>query len=321
MTEQNVDWDTFVADDVATLMFVIRGGEALLIRKLRGLGASKINAPGGRVEPGETLVEAAVRETIEEVGVKPLSPRLRGALRFIFRDGYRLECHVFSADAFEGEVGPSDEAIPMWVPLEAMPYGEMWADDALWVPLMLAGRTPFDGRFVFDGDRMVSSELSAADPATALFARLDALGVVHTTVSHAPVFTVEQARAVREPGDEGLHTKNLFVRNKKGAMWLFTLAEDRAVDLAEFAEHVGTKHFSFASPERLRTHLGVEPGSVTPFSVLHDTAAKVTMVLDRTLASAGVVHAHPLTNDRTTALAGIDLVRFLTDVGHAPILF
>ena len=98
-----IDWDGWQPADVATLLFVIRGGQALLIRKLRGLGAGKINAPGGRTEPGETLVETAIRETREEVGVTPIAPRLRGELRFQFVDGYRLQCHVFSADDCEGE--------------------------------------------------------------------------------------------------------------------------------------------------------------------------------------------------------------------------
>jgi 8-oxo-dGTP pyrophosphatase MutT (NUDIX family) len=317
------DWQAYTPDDVATLMFIIRGGEVLLIRKLRGLGAGKINAPGGRVEPGETLEAAAIRETVEEVGVRPLSPRLRGCLRFVFVDGYRLEAHVFTADACEGEARRSDEAIPLWTPLSAIPYGEMWADDAIWIPAMLAGRAPFSGRFVFDGDAMRAHALDAHDPAEALFARLTALGIDTTTVAHPPVFTVEEARAVRAHAPAltaGLHTKNLFVRNKKGRMWLFTLPEDRAVDLAALAEAVGTRHFSFASPDRLRRHLGVEPGSVTPLAALHDAGGDVTVVLDAALATAPLVQCHPLTNDRTTAIAGPDLVRFLDAVGHSPVI-
>lgn len=319
----DIDWDAFAPHDVATLMFVIRGGEALLIRKLRGLGAGKINAPGGRVEPGETLEAAAVRETVEEVGVRPIAPRLRGSLRFVFVDGYRLEAHVFSADACEGEARPSDEAIPLWTPLSAIPYAEMWADDAIWIPRMLAGRAPFSGRFVFDGDAMLSHALDAHDPAEALFARLLGLGIDTATAHHAPVFTVEEARTVRASHPalaDGIHTKNLFVRNKKGKMWLFTLPEDRAVDLAALAEAVGTRHFSFASPDRLRRHLGVEPGSVTPLAALHDTDGQVTVVLDRALAEAPLVQCHPLTNDRTTAIAGRDLVRFLGATGHRPVI-
>jgi len=311
--------EPFEPHDVATLMFIIRGGEVLLIRKLRGLGAGKINAPGGRTEPGETLEEAAVRETVEEVGVRPLAPRRRGRLRFAFVDGYLLECHVFSADGCEGEARPSPEAIPRWTALDAIPYPEMWADDALWVPLLLSGRTPFAGRFVFDGDRMLASRLEARDPAEAVFARLDDLGIAHRTVSHPPVFTVPQAKAVRA-GDAGRHTKNLFLRDKKGRMWLAVLDEDRAVDLDSLAGHLGARRLSFGSPARLRRHLGVEPGSVTPLAALQDASGDVQVVLDRALAVSPEVHCHPLTNDRTTALSGPDLVRFLRATGHPPTL-
>lgn len=316
-TLADIDWDRWEPRDTATLMFVIRGGEVLLIRKLRGLGAGKINAPGGRREPGESLVEAAVRETFEEVGVVPLAPRFRGELRFEFTDGYRLACHVFSADACEGEARPSPEAIPQWTPLAAIPYHEMWADDRHWLPLLLSGRTPLAGRFVFDGDAMLDHAIEAADPAAALFSRLDALGVAHETFAHAPVFTVEEAKRHR-PAPGGLHTKNLFVRNKKGRMWLITLAEERAVDLRALARDLGAGNLSFASPERLRRHLGVEPGSVTPLAVMNDLAGEVTVVLDRALAESALVWCHPLTNDRTTRLSGEDLVRFLAATGHAP---
>lgn len=315
----DVDWTTWRADDVATLMFVVRATEVLLIRKLRGLGAGKINGPGGRLEPGETLVEAAVRETEEEVGVVPRDPRSRGVLRFAFTNGYNLECHVFSADGCDGEPRESDEAIPLWVPLGKIPYDEMWADDRLWLPHMLSGRTPLSGRFVFDDDRMLDHDIESFDPATALFERLTALDIRCETHPHPPVFTVGEAKAVRPPG-AGLHTKNLFLRNKKKRMWLVTLEEDRPVDLRALGRQLGAGNLSFASPARLRRHLGVEPGSVTPLALINDADAEVTMVLERELADSAALWCHPLTNDRTTRLSGPDLVRFLQASGHPPIL-
>src|SRR5262245_58662426 len=113
-TLADVDWESWQPRDIAVLLFVIRGGEALLIEKKRGLGAGKINAPGGRIEEGETPEAAAIRETQEEVGVTPSAPRRRGHLRFQFVDGYGLECHVLSADACEGEAHETDEAVPLW---------------------------------------------------------------------------------------------------------------------------------------------------------------------------------------------------------------
>jgi 8-oxo-dGTP diphosphatase len=157
-TLRDIDWTTWVPKDVAVLLFVIRGGEALLIHKKRGLGAGKISAPGGRIEAGESPEEAAIRETREEVCVVPSPPVRRGHLRFQFTDGYALECHVLSSDACAGEARETDEAIPRWTPLDALPFDAMWADDRLWIPLMLAGR-PFRGRFVFDGEHMLDHEL------------------------------------------------------------------------------------------------------------------------------------------------------------------
>lgn len=314
-----IDWASWKPQDVATLCFVIRGGEALLIRKLRGLGAGKINAPGGRLEPGESPEQAAIREVIEEVGVTPKNPRHRGELRFQFVDGYLLHCHVFTADECEGEAHDTEEAIVQWTRLDALPYGEMWADDALWLPLMLSGRTPFDGRFIFDGEKMVDHVITSTDPALPLFERLASLGISFESEVHPPVFTVEQAK--RHRGSHGgRHTKNLFVRNKKGRQWLVTLEEDRAVDLKQLAAKLDAGHLSFGSPQRLRAALGVEAGSVTPLAILNDREGAVTMVVDAALAGEDLVHVHPLTNDRTIAMKGTELLRFIESTGHAPIL-
>lgn len=151
----------------------------------------------------------------------------------------------------------------------------------------------------------------------ALEARLSALGISFETVSHPPLFTVEQAKALRG-SLPGAHIKNLFLRNKKGAMWLVVCLEDRAVDLKALAGALGAGRFSFGSAERLMTHLGVQPGAVTPFAAINDAAGAVQVVLDAALVDAPLVNCHPLVNDRTTALPAADLVRFLEAVGHPP---
>ncbi len=157
-----IDWDRWVPDDVATLLFVIRDGQILLIRKKRGLGAGKVNGPGGRLDPGETPLQAAIREIQEELVITPSPPREVGQHRFQFLDGYSLHVHVFVSDDFEGVPTETDEAIPLWVGLDEIPYDEMWADDVLWIPLMLAG-TRFEGWWVFDDDVMLSERLVALD--------------------------------------------------------------------------------------------------------------------------------------------------------------
>lgn len=153
----------FLISDRATLLFVFQGKDILLIRKKRGLGAGKINGPGGRIEDGETPLEAAVREVEEELCITPHSPELRGMLRFQFLDGYSIQCHVYSASAFDGTPTETDEAIPLWTPCAAIPYDEMWSDDRHWFPVMLNGES-FDGRFTFDGDRMVDHVLDTPAP-------------------------------------------------------------------------------------------------------------------------------------------------------------
>lgn len=149
-----------------------------------------------------------------------------------------------------------------------------------------------------------------------LFARLDALGLAHRSVEHAPVFTVEQAKAHRGvlPGH---HIKNLFLRNKKEEMWLVVALEDRTIDLRRLGEVLGAGRLSFGSADRLRRTLGVEPGSVTPFAVINDVDHRVTLVLDRALAKGGPINAHPLTNTLTTAIGFADLERFFAATGHS----
>jgi Ala-tRNA(Pro) deacylase len=151
-----------------------------------------------------------------------------------------------------------------------------------------------------------------------LFAKLEALGIAHRTVEHPPVFTVEEAKALR--GNlAGHHIKNLFLRNKKEEMWLVVALEDRAVDLKRLGEALGAGRLSFGSPERLRRVLGVEPGSVTPFALVNDEARVVRLVLDRGLAEGGPINAHPLVNTMTTAIASADLLRLFEATGHAPL--
>jgi Ala-tRNA(Pro) deacylase len=150
-----------------------------------------------------------------------------------------------------------------------------------------------------------------------LFARLDQLGIAHRTVEHPPVFTVEEAKALR--GNlPGHHIKNLFLRNKKEEMWLVVALEDRAIDLKRLGEVLGAGRLSFGSADRLKRYLGVEPGSVTPLSLVHDAGHAVRLVLDRGVADGGPVNAHPLVNTMTTALAPADLLRFFEATGHTP---
>jgi 8-oxo-dGTP diphosphatase len=139
-------------------MFILRGDEVLLIHKQRGLGAGKVNGPGGRLEPFETPLAAAIREVEEEVSVTPANIEARGELSFDFVDGYRLHAHVFVATAFTGTPARTAEADPFWCPTSALPYDRMWADDALWLPHVLAGKS-VRGRFVFEDDRMLDHEL------------------------------------------------------------------------------------------------------------------------------------------------------------------
>jgi Ala-tRNA(Pro) deacylase len=150
-----------------------------------------------------------------------------------------------------------------------------------------------------------------------LLRRLEGLDIDYRTVRHPPVFTVEEAKALRGELPGG-HIKNLFLRNKKGAMWLVVCLEDREIDLKALAAALGAGRFSFGSADRLMTYLGVLPGSVTPFAAINDRNGEVKVVLDQAMLAHGPLNCHPLVNDMTTAIAPEDLVRFLEAEGHPP---
>ncbi len=144
---------------LATILFVIKDGQILLIEKKRGLGAGKINGPGGKIDPGETPLEAAIRETQEELLITPHGARKLGELRFSMSDCPDILCHVYRADDFSGTPTETDEAVPVWTALDAIPYHRMWEDDRHWLPLLLDEQS-FLGCFIFEGDHLLWSEVS-----------------------------------------------------------------------------------------------------------------------------------------------------------------
>src|SRR5580698_8238546 len=151
-----------------------------------------------------------------------------------------------------------------------------------------------------------------------LFAYLDRLGIAHKTITHPPVFTVEEGRELRG-AIAGGHTKNLFLRDKKGVPYLVVAGEDAAIELRSLHRLLGaTGRFSFGSAELMRELLGVEPGSVTPFAILNDTGHRVSVVLDAAMMAHPVLNFHPLVNTGTTTISREGLVKFLEATGHVP---
>lgn len=150
----DIDWDCWQAKDPATLVFVFRGDEVLLINKKTGLGKGKVNGPGGKVDPGETPEQAAVRECREELHITVSDLEHCGEHRFQFVDGYSIHVHVYRTRVFQGEPTETREAAPLWTPVDAIPYDRMWEDDKYWLPMVMRGER-FQTRWIFDGDRMV----------------------------------------------------------------------------------------------------------------------------------------------------------------------
>jgi len=154
---------------------------------------------------------------------------------------------------------------------------------------------------------------------TRLFARLAELGIASTTVEHAPMFSVEQSKALR--GElPGAHTKNLFLVGKDGRMVLVVAKEDTRVDLKALAHRLELGRFSFGKAELLEAVLGVAPGSVTPFALINDADVQVQVVVDAALLDHAEVNCHPLENTATTRLATSALLRFIEACGHRPVI-
>ena len=141
-----------------TLLFTVAGGELLLIHKKRGHGAGRINAPGGKVDAGETPLACALRETREEVGIRVRDASLMAELKFVDRVDAQWLGYVFVASEFEGTPVETPEARPFWVPLDRIPYHEMWEDDRIWLPELLAGR-PVRADFLFESGKLLSYAL------------------------------------------------------------------------------------------------------------------------------------------------------------------
>ncbi len=154
----DLDWTTWKARDPATLVFVVRDDEILLINKKTGLGKGKVNGPGGKVDPGESPEACAVRECQEELGITVSNLEYCGQHRFQFVDGYSIHVWVYRTREFTGVPRETREAAPLWVKLDSIPYDDMWEDDRYWLPMVLSGER-FQTRWIFDGDTMLDRDI------------------------------------------------------------------------------------------------------------------------------------------------------------------
>ncbi len=150
-----------------------------------------------------------------------------------------------------------------------------------------------------------------------LFQRFASLGIATTTRDHAPVFTVEEAKALRGEIPGG-HCKNLFLKDDKDAIWLLVCLEEARIELKSVPALIGSRRLSFGKPQLLMDVLGVELGSVTPFAVINDVSVRANVVLDEPMMTHPFLNYHPLRNDATTSIASADLVGFIRSCGHQP---
>lgn len=158
-----IDWESWQAEDRATLVFVLEGDQILLIEKKRGLGRGKVNGPGGKVDPGETIEECAVRECREELGVEVRNLEHLGEHRFQFTNGYSIHCWVYRTRDYTGPAIETPEAKPLWTSVDDIPFERMWEDDHIWLPMIIRGEA-FTANWIFDDDHMLDYELTKLPP-------------------------------------------------------------------------------------------------------------------------------------------------------------
>lgn len=169
------------------------------------------------------------------------------------------------------------------------------------------------------------SQPDASDPTglpttpDALLARFAELGIAAAVHTHPPLRTVEDSKALR--GDlPGGHCKNLFLKDRKGRLWLVVALEDTAIEVNRLDAKIGAARLSFGKPDLMFQVLGVRPGAVTPFAAINDTDHQVTVVLERAMLDHATLNYHPLVNTQTVAIASADLLRFLKSTGHEPVI-
>ncbi len=150
-----------------------------------------------------------------------------------------------------------------------------------------------------------------------LMVLMDNLQISYQFYTHEPVFTVAEADKVKD-GIEGAHTRNLFLRDKRENMFLVTLRHNTPIDLKKLSDLLGTGRFSFGSPERLWTYLGVKPGSVTPLAILNDTGKKVTLILEQAMMDEPLINFHPLDNSMTVGMTPKELMKIIENHGITP---
>jgi Ala-tRNA(Pro) deacylase len=158
--------------------------------------------------------------------------------------------------------------------------------------------------------------VTSNDPAPQVYSTLDALGIRYEVVTHPPVFTAEEA-AEHWAGIDGAKVKNLFLRNKKGDRhYLVILEISKQADLRRLVTMVGDDRLSFGSPERLMANLGLTPGSVSPFGLIHDARRAVRVIVDEDLRGVERLIFHPNINTASVTISGPDFERFLASTGH-----
>lgn len=151
-----------------------------------------------------------------------------------------------------------------------------------------------------------------------LFAFFDKLDIEHSTVSHPPLFTVEDGKEWHDK-IPGLHCKNLFMKDKKGKLWLIVMPGDKRAHLKQLEKEIGSARLSFGKPALLAEIMGIKPGSVTPFALMNDKDRNLTVVLDKDMMAAESINFHPLKNEASTTIKSSDLLKFIKKLGYNPI--